>query len=77
MDSSDSKGRQQKEDPSPSVDSSAHSSNILQSSWIRRFICSSDEVDRILSGDRYHLLLHLNPLFLLVLYFVKEKVMNG
>jgi hypothetical protein len=75
MDSCEFKGPK-KEEPSPSIDDSAHTSNIFQSAWIRRFICADDEMDRFLSGNRYYLLLRINPLFLLVLFLIKEKVMN-
>ena len=47
--------------------------NIFQSTWLRCSIRTSDELDKILSSNRYYFLLHLNVLFLLVLDFFKKK----
>ena len=41
--------------------------NLLQSARIRCFVCSCDEIDRILLGYRYPFLLHLSPIFWIIL----------
>ncbi len=47
--------------------------NLLQSSWIRCSFCAYNEIDRILSGNRYYFLLHFNILFLLILAIIKKR----
>lgn len=54
-------------------DDLSDTSNIFQSAWFRCSLCASDELDKILSSNRYYLLLHLNILFLFVLDFFKKK----
>lgn len=47
--------------------------NIFQSSWLRYSLCLSDELDKILSNNRYYFLLHFNVLFLFILDYFKRK----
>lgn len=47
--------------------------NVFQSAWFRCSLRASDELDKILSNNRYYFLLHLNFLFLFVLDFFKKK----
>jgi hypothetical protein len=47
--------------------------NLFQSSWLRCSLRLSDELDKILSDNRYYFLLHLNILFLFVLDYFKKK----
>jgi len=47
-------------------------SDVFQSIGIRCSFCPGDEIDRILSGNGYHFLLHLNILFLLILVIIKK-----
>ena len=51
-----------------SEDDLPDSSNIFQSSRIRRSISCSDELDRIFLGNRFNLLFHVSPIFW-VLFF--------
>jgi hypothetical protein len=46
---------------------------VFQSFGIRCPFRFSDEMDGILSGNRYYILLHLNFIFLYLLDYVKEK----
>jgi hypothetical protein len=48
------------------------SSNILQPSWVRRIVCSSDEVDRIFLENRYYFLLHIGILFWIIFLFTSK-----
>lgn len=73
MNNCDFKGTK-KEDSS--FNNSSYTSHFFQSAWIRCFICSNDEIDKLISGNRHYFLLHLNPLFLFVLFLIKEKIMN-
>ena len=47
--------------------------NLFQSPWLRCSLCLSDELDKILSDNRYYFLLHFNVLFLFVLDYFKKK----
>ncbi len=47
--------------------------HLLQSPRIRRSFCFSDDVDRIISSNGYHFLLHFNVLFLIVLDLIKKR----
>lgn len=46
---------------------------LLQSLGIRCALRTSDEVDGIFSRNRHYLLLHVNFLFLLCLFFIKKR----
>lgn len=48
------------------------SGNVLQSARIRRSVCFSDEVDRIILDNRPYLLCHVGLLFWLILLFSKK-----
>jgi hypothetical protein len=45
------------------------SSNVLQSSGIRRIISCGDAVDRVFLGNGFNLLFHICPIFWLILLF--------
>jgi len=47
--------------------------NLFQSSWLRCSLRLSDELDKILSDNRYYFLLHFNVLFLFILDYFKKK----
>lgn len=53
------------------VDSS-DSGDVLQSSRIRRAICSCDEMDKFILDNRHYFLLHVGILFWIILFFSKE-----
>lgn len=58
----------QKEDP----DSCPDPGNFFQSTGIRRFICSCDEVDGFLFKNGFNFLFHISPIFWFILYNVKK-----
>jgi len=60
------------DDKKKTSDDNPDISDVFQSVGIRCAFCSGDEIDGILSGNRYHLLLHLNILFLLILVIIKK-----
>ena len=63
MDSDKIEGKLKQESGDPLPDNS----NIFQSIGIRRFICSCDEVDRVLLGYGYNFLLPIGIFFWVVL----------
>jgi hypothetical protein len=74
MDTSDSTITQETEpSPSATLNNSTSNSNVLQPSWFRRTICSCSEIDQLISRNRSYLLLRLNPLLLLILFFIEER----
>jgi len=50
-----------------------HSSNILQSSWIRCCLRSCDKMDKFIRAHRYHFLWHIGLLFWIILPFEEEQ----
>ena len=50
-------------------DDLSNSSNVFQSTWLRRLIPSSDEVDRIFLGNRLNFLFRVSPIFWIVFRF--------
>jgi hypothetical protein len=55
--------KQKKEKSGKAKEPDPDSSNIFQSSWIRRIVRLGDEMDRILLENRPYLLLHIGILF--------------
>jgi hypothetical protein len=47
----------------------SNTSDLLQSTRIRRSISCCDEMDRIFLGNRFNLLFHICPIFWLILLF--------
>jgi len=47
---------------------------IFQSIGVRCSFRTCNELDRIISNNRYYILFHLNPIFLYLLDYVKTKL---
>ena len=69
MDKEDTQENVKKEGSSADADPG----DILQPARFRRSFRISDEMDRILSGNRYYILFHLNFLLLYILDYVKGR----
>jgi hypothetical protein len=65
MDPEHKDNESQKKDP----DSCPDPSNVFQSTRIRRFIRSCDEVDRVILGNRFNLLFHISPIFWIIFFY--------
>jgi hypothetical protein len=46
-------------------------SDFLQSSRVRRFICFSNEVDELVLDNRLNFLFHISPIFWLI-FFIRQ-----
>lgn len=49
-------------------DSFVNFSDFFQPTWFRRFIRSSDEVDRFILDNRFNLLFHISPVFWILFF---------
>ena len=71
MDSSDGEKISKRSKKTQEVDI-PDSGDVLQPSWVRRFIRFSHEMDRIVLDNRPYLLCHVGLLFWAILYFSKR-----
>jgi len=76
MNNCDYTERKKEADKPPPFDNSSYTCNILQSSWVRRIVRTSDEIHKLVSNNRCYLLLPINPIFWLILYLIKEERIN-
>lgn len=53
-------------------DSCTDPSDVFQSVGVRRDVRSCDEIYRIILGNRWHFLLHVSPIFWIILLFGKK-----
>jgi hypothetical protein len=55
-----------------SYDQFSNTGNFFQSTWLRCAVRARDEMDRLILGDRCHILFHFNPILYVVFLFFKR-----
>ncbi len=55
-----------------SCNQSINTGDVLQPTWLRCAIRARNEMDRLLLDNRRHILFHFNPIFYVILLFLKR-----
>lgn len=64
--------RIEEETEEDSYDQFSNTGNFFQSTWLRCALRARDEMDGLILGNRRHILFHFNPIFYVVLLFLKR-----